>query len=67
MTALFKPGVSIRVGTRASALAVAQTSAIAAQLGPHETALGPWFDVCRPACCENVRAGFKLAAAGVAP
>ncbi len=36
MTALFKPGASIRVGTRASALAVAQTSAVAAQLGAHE-------------------------------
>jgi ferrochelatase len=34
---------------------------------PHVTALGPWFDVCRPGCCENVRAGFKPAAAGVAP
>jgi ferrochelatase len=34
---------------------------------PHETGLGPWFDVCRPACCENVRAGFKPAAAGIAP
>jgi ferrochelatase len=34
---------------------------------PHRTDLGPWFDVCRPACCENVRAGFKPAAAGVAP
>ncbi|WP_194411461.1 ferrochelatase [Microbacterium cremeum] len=34
---------------------------------PHATALGPWFDVCRPACCENVRAGFKPAAAGLAP
>jgi len=34
---------------------------------PHVTDLGPWFDVCRPACCENVRAGFKPAAAGVAP
>jgi ferrochelatase len=34
---------------------------------PRRTALGPWFDVCRPACCENVRAGFKPAAAGVAP
>jgi len=32
-----------------------------------ETPLGPWFDVCRPGCCENVRAGFKPAAAGVAP
>ena len=34
---------------------------------PHVTGLGPWFDVCRPACCENVRAGFKPAAAGIAP
>ncbi|GAA5198409.1 ferrochelatase [Microbacterium jejuense] len=34
---------------------------------PHLTDLGPWFDVCRPACCENVRAGFKPAAAGIAP
>lgn len=34
---------------------------------PHRTSLGPWFDVCRPGCCENVRAGFKPAASGVAP
>ncbi|MFE1663539.1 ferrochelatase [Microbacterium sp. P02] len=34
---------------------------------PHLTSLGPWFDVCRPGCCENIRAGFKPAAAGVAP
>ncbi|GAA1965527.1 ferrochelatase [Microbacterium deminutum] len=34
---------------------------------PHETPLGPWFDVCRPGCCENVRAGFKPAAAGLVP
>ncbi|MFG6445483.1 ferrochelatase [Microbacterium sp. P07] len=34
---------------------------------PHKTALGPWFDVCRPGCCENVRAGFKPAVSGVAP
>ncbi|MEJ1086994.1 ferrochelatase [Microbacterium sp. Mu-80] len=33
----------------------------------HVTMLGPAFDVCRPGCCENVRAGFKPAAAGVAP
>lgn len=31
------------------------------------TDLGPWFDVCRPGCCENIRAGFKPAAAGLAP
>lgn len=34
---------------------------------PHVTNLGPWFDVCRPGCCENIRAGFKPAAAGLAP
>jgi protoporphyrin/coproporphyrin ferrochelatase len=34
---------------------------------PHLTSLGPWFDVCRPGCCENIRAGFKPAAAGIAP
>lgn len=34
---------------------------------PHATSLGPWFDVCRAGCCENVRAGFRAAAAGVAP
>ena len=34
---------------------------------PALTAFGPWFDVCRPGCCENVRAGFKPAIAGVAP
>jgi protoporphyrin/coproporphyrin ferrochelatase len=34
---------------------------------PHLTDLGPWYDVCRPGCCENERAGFKPAVAGVAP
>lgn len=34
---------------------------------PALTSLGPWYDVCRPGCCENVRAGFKPAAAGLAP
>ncbi|MDT0157332.1 ferrochelatase [Microbacterium sp. ARD32] len=29
--------------------------------------VGGSFDVCRPGCCENVRAGFKRAAAGVLP
>ncbi|WP_141915218.1 ferrochelatase [Klugiella xanthotipulae] len=31
------------------------------------TELGPWYDVCRPGCCENRRLGFKPAVAGVAP
>jgi ferrochelatase len=34
---------------------------------PALTDLGPWYDVCRPGCCENVRAGFKPAASGLAP
>lgn len=34
---------------------------------PALTELGPWFDVCRPECCENVRRGFKPALAGLAP
>lgn len=34
---------------------------------PALTGLGPWFDVCRPGCCENIRAGFKPAVAGIAP
>ena len=34
---------------------------------PAMTELGPWYDVCRPGCCENVRAGFKPALAGVLP
>jgi ferrochelatase len=32
-----------------------------------ETALGPWYDVCRPGCCENARLGFRPAVAGLAP
>ncbi len=34
---------------------------------PHATDLGPWYDVCRPGCCENKRLGFQPALAGVAP
>ncbi|MGN6503343.1 MAG: ferrochelatase, partial [Pseudolysinimonas sp.] len=34
---------------------------------PAETALGPWYDVCRPGCCENVRLGFRPAIAGLQP
>ncbi len=34
---------------------------------PSLTALGPWYDVCRPGCCENVRLGFKPAVAGLHP
>ncbi|RIX31286.1 ferrochelatase [Amnibacterium setariae] len=34
---------------------------------PAETALGPWYDVCRPGCCENARLGFRPAVAGLVP
>jgi ferrochelatase len=34
---------------------------------PAVTALGPWYDICRPGCCENARLGFKPALAGIAP
>ena len=34
---------------------------------PTTTELGPWYDVCRPGCCENVRLGFRPALAGIAP
>jgi ferrochelatase len=34
---------------------------------PALTELGPWYDVCRPGCCENARLGFRPAIAGVAP
>ncbi|WP_188680441.1 ferrochelatase [Subtercola lobariae] len=34
---------------------------------PALTTLGPWYDVCRSGCCENVRLGFKPALAGLTP
>lgn len=34
---------------------------------PALTGLGPWYDVCRPGCCENVRLGFRPALAGLVP
>ncbi|MBG6237487.1 ferrochelatase [Mycetocola sp. CAN_C7] len=34
---------------------------------PAMTDLGPWYDVCRPGCCENVRLGFKPALSGLQP
>ncbi|HIZ37369.1 MAG TPA: ferrochelatase [Candidatus Ruania gallistercoris] len=34
---------------------------------PALTSLGPWQDICRPGCCENVRRGFRPAVAGLVP
>lgn len=47
------------VHERISGRAVAQRS--------NATVLGPWFDVCRPGCCENRRLGFAPAIAGLQP
>ncbi|WP_370517524.1 ferrochelatase [Pseudactinotalea sp. HY160] len=55
----FVRGLVDLVAERAGARPVAERAAL--------TDLGPWFDVCRPGCCENVRRGFRPAIAGVAP
>ncbi len=44
-----------------------RVQALPANQRPHMTDLGPWYDVCRPECCENVRRGFAPAAAGLVP
>ena len=38
-----------------------------AEQRPAVTGLGPWYDVCRPGCCENARLGFRPAVAGLVP
>jgi ferrochelatase len=48
-------------------LVLERLNGVAASERPALTELGPWFDVCRPGCCENVRLGFKPALAGIAP
>ena len=46
---------------------VAQAIVLPVEERPHMTDLGPWYDVCRPGCCENARLGFKPAFSGIAP
>ncbi|EXJ52986.1 ferrochelatase [Microbacterium sp. MRS-1] len=48
-------------------LMVERLNGTAAADRAHETDLGPWYDVCRPGCCENKRLGFQPALAGIAP
>jgi len=48
-------------------LVLERRDAVPVDQRPAMTSLGPWYDVCRPGCCENVRLGFKPAAAGLAP
>jgi ferrochelatase len=48
-------------------LVLERVNGVATRDRPALTELGPWYDVCRPGCCENVRLGFKPALAGLAP
>ena len=48
-------------------LVLERVHATPAEERPAVTKLGPWYDVCRPGCCENVRLGFKPAISGLAP
>ena len=55
----FVSGLVDRVQERLAATPVDQRQ--------HVTELGPWYDVCRPGCGQNVRRGFGPAAAGLVP
>ena len=59
-----RPGIDPAFVSGLVDLVVERRDGTPAQERPHLTPLGPWFDVCRPACCENVRAGFKPAVVG---
>ena len=48
-------------------LVLERRDGVPAEERPHLTDLGPWYDVCRPGCCENVRLGFKPAVSGLVP
>ena len=61
------PGVSEAFVSGIVDLVEERVNGVPAADRPHVTALGPAFDVCCPGCCENIRAGFKPAAAGIAP
>ena len=61
------PGVSPAFVTGIVDLVAERLEGRSAADRAHVTDLGPWYDVCRPGCCENIRAGFKPAAAGLAP
>lgn len=61
------PGVHPEFVTGLVDLVQERMHAVPVEDRPHLTALGPWYDVCRPECCENVRRGFAPAAAGLVP
>ncbi|WP_374100719.1 ferrochelatase [Naasia sp. SYSU D00057] len=61
------PGVHARYVSGLVDLVLERRDGVPAAERPALTALGPWYDVCRPGCCENVRLGFKPAISGLAP
>ncbi|MCU1402564.1 MAG: ferrochelatase [Microbacteriaceae bacterium] len=61
------PGVHAAYVSGLVDLVLERRDGVAVKDRPAMTELGPWYDVCRPGCCENVRLGFKPALAGVAP
>ena len=61
------PGVHQEYVSGLIDLVLERRDGVPAEQRPHVTALGPWYDVCRPGCCENVRLGFRPTVAGLAP
>jgi protoporphyrin/coproporphyrin ferrochelatase len=61
------PGVDPAYVSGLVDLVVERLSGTPAAERPAVTGLGPWYDVCRPGCCENTRLGFKPAVSGIAP
>ncbi|ROQ37175.1 ferrochelatase [Frondihabitans sp. PhB188] len=61
------PGIDPNYVTGLVDLVLERRDGVAAADRPHLTDLGPWYDVCRPGCCENVRLGFKPIVAGLVP
>lgn len=61
------PGVHAAFVSGLVDLVLERRDGVPAAERPALTELGPWYDVCRPGCCENVRLGFKPALAGIAP
>jgi len=61
------PGVHAAYVTGLIDLVLERRDGVPVEDRPAMTDLGPWYDVCRPGCCENVRLGFKPALAGVLP
>lgn len=61
------PGVHAAFVSGLIDLALERRDGVPVARRPALTDLGPWYDVCRPGCCENIRLGFRPAAAGLAP